>query len=230
MKNNDSPRSETVRVTEILRDEIIDGVRAPGSRLVERNLASELGVSRVPVREALKQLASEGLVAHRPNTWATVREFSPSDVADLAEVRQAFDLLAFELAAQRHTREGLASLEATMEAGRRQAEAGDAVGAHRSAAAFHSIVTELSGNRLLVEVGQLLDSRMRWQLSQHDELDVVATEHAELFDAIAHRDVDRVRELATHHLSTSRQQHDKHRERLAHEGKTAETEDANEEG
>ena len=77
-----------------------------------------------------------------------------------------------------------------------------------------------------VEVGQLLDSRMRWQLSQHDELDVVATEHAELFDAIAHRDVDRVLELATHHLSTSRQQHDKHRERLAHEGKTAETEDA----
>lgn len=216
MKNNDSPRSETVRVTETLRDEIIDGQRAPGSRLVERNLASELGVSRVPVREALKQLASEGLVTHRPNTWATVREFSPSDVADLGEVRQAFDLLAFELAAQRHTREGLAALEATLEAGRRQAEAGDAVGAHRSAADFHAQVTELSGNRLLVEVGELLDSRMRWQLSQHDELDVVATEHAELFDAIAHRDVDRVRELAAHHLGTSRQQHDKHRERLAH--------------
>lgn len=217
MKNNDSPRSETVRVTEALRDEIIDGQRAPGSRLVERNLASELGVSRVPVREALKQLASEGLVTHRPNTWATVREFSPSDVADLGEVRQAFDLLAFELAAQRHTREGLAALEATLEAGRRQAEAGDAVGAHRSAADFHAQVTELSGNRLLVEVGELLDSRMRWQLSQHDELDVVATEHAELFDAIAHRDVDRVRELAAHHLGTSRQQHEKHRERLAYE-------------
>ncbi|MCM1014056.1 GntR family transcriptional regulator [Brevibacterium sp. XM4083] len=217
MKNNDTPRSETLRVTEVLRGEIIDGQRAPGSRLVERNLASELGVSRVPIREALKQLASEGLVTHRPNTWATVREFSPSDIADLAEVRQAFDLLSFELAAQRHTREGLERLEATMTAGRRQAEAGDAVGAHRSAADFHAIVTELSGNRLLVEVGELLDSRMRWQLSQHDELDVVATEHAELFDAIAHRDIERVRALASHHLDTSRQQHDKHRERLAHE-------------
>ncbi|GAA1796612.1 GntR family transcriptional regulator [Brevibacterium celere] len=217
MKNNDTPRSETLRVTEVLRGEIIDGQRAPGSRLVERNLASELGVSRVPIREALKQLASEGLVTHRPNTWATVREFSPSDVADLAEVRQAFDLLSFELAAQRHTREGLERLEATMSAGRRQAEAGDAVGAHRSAADFHAIVTELSGNRLLVEVGELLDSRMRWQLSQHDELDVVAAEHAELFDAIAHRDLERVRALAAHHLDTSRQQHDKHRERLAHE-------------
>ncbi|MDN6176902.1 MAG: GntR family transcriptional regulator, partial [Brevibacterium sp.] len=95
MKNNDSSstdsrRSETVRVTEVLRNEIIDGVRLPGSKLVERNLATELGVSRVPIREALKQLASEGLVANRPNTWSTVREFSPSDIADLNEVRTVF--------------------------------------------------------------------------------------------------------------------------------------------
>ncbi|GAA1849088.1 FCD domain-containing protein [Brevibacterium marinum] len=220
MKNNDSPdsdskRSETVRVTEVLRDEIIDGDRLPGSRLVERNLATELGVSRVPVREALKQLASEGLVVNRPNTWSTVREFSPSDIADLNEVRAVFDVLSFELAAQRHNREGLARLEATMAQGRELSKAGDAVGAHRSAADFHAIVTELSGNRLLVEIGELLDSRMRWQLSQHDDLDFVATEHAQLYDAIAHRDQAKVKDLAARHLGTSQEQHDKHKERLA---------------
>lgn len=216
MKNNDTPRSETVRVTEALRNEIIDGVREPGSRLVERNLATELGVSRVPVREALKQLASEGLVTNRPNTWSTVREFSPSDIADLNEVRTAFDVLSFELAAQRHTREGLAKLEATMAKGRQLSTAGDVVGAHRVAADFHSLVTELSGNQLLVEIAELLDSRMRWQLSQHDDLDFVATEHAQLYEAIALRDRAKARDLAARHLSTSREQHEKHQQRLAH--------------
>ncbi|MCI4012846.1 GntR family transcriptional regulator [Brevibacterium sp. ZH18] len=221
MKNKDTPRSETVRVTETLRNEIIDGVRQPGSRLVERNLATELGVSRVPIREALKQLASEGLVTNRPNTWSTVREFSPSDIADLNEVRTAFDVLSFELAAQRHTREGLAKLEATMAKGRELSKAGDAVGAHRVAADFHSTVTELSGNQLLVEIAELLDSRMRWQLSQHDDLDFVATEHAELYEAIARRDQTKAGELAARHLGTSQEQHDKHQERLANAAEEA---------
>ena len=215
MKNNDSPRSETVRVTEILRNEIIDGLRQPGSRLVERNLATELGVSRVPIREALKVLASEGLVTNRPNTWSTVRAFSPSDIADLHEVRTVFDILSFELAAQRHNRDGLARLEATMEKGKEMSQVGDVLGAHRQAADFHAIVTELSGNQLLVEIGELLDSRMRWQLSQHDDLDFVATEHAQLYEAIARRDQEKVRDLAARHLGTSQEQHDKHKERLA---------------
>ena len=218
MKSAESPQSETMRVTEALRNEIIEGHRRPGSRLVERNLATELGVSRVPIREALKKLASEGLVTNRPNTWSTVREFSPSDIADLNEVRTVFDVLSFELAAQRHTREGLARLEATMLKGRELAEAGDVAGAHRCAAEFHAIVIELSGNELLGEIGALLDSRMRWQLSQHDDLAVVATEHAELFDAIARRDQALAGSLAGRHLGTSQEQHDKHSKRLAEAG------------
>ncbi|WP_210605117.1 GntR family transcriptional regulator [Brevibacterium oceani] len=230
--NSGTPRSETVRVTEVLRNQIIDGIRLPGERLVERNLAEELGVSRVPIREALKQLASEGLVTTRPNTWSTVREFSPSDIADLNEVRTVFDVLIFELAAQRHTREGLARLESTMRRGRELSQNGDVVGAHRSAAEFHAIVTELTGNELLGEIGALLDSRMRWQLSQHDDLDVVATEHAELFDAIARRDQTKAGELANRHLGTSQDQHDKHTERLARavEEKRAVPEEAAEQG
>lgn len=215
MNSNDGPQSETVRVSGVLRNEIIDGKRTPGEKLVERNLATELGVSRVPVREALKQLASEGLVTNRPNTWSTVRIFSPSDIADLNEVRTVFDVLSFELAAQRHTREGLARLEEIMLKGQKLSKAGDAVGAHRCAAEFHAMVTELSGNQLLVEIGELLGSRMRWQLSQHDDLDFVAAEHANLYEAIARRDHAGVSELAARHLSTSQEQHDKHTLRLS---------------
>lgn len=102
--------------------------------------------------------------------------------------------------------------------GRELADAGDVAGAHRCAAEFHAIVTELSGNELLGEIGALLDSRMRWQLSQHDDLAVVATEHAELFDAIARRDQALAGSLAGRHLGTSQEQHDKHSKRLAEAG------------
>ncbi|MEU8527577.1 GntR family transcriptional regulator, partial [Streptomyces sp. NPDC048629] len=63
---------ESERVTRQLRDEILDGVREPGSKLVERDLAAQLGVSRVPVRDALRVLVAEGLVTPRPRTWAVV--------------------------------------------------------------------------------------------------------------------------------------------------------------
>ena len=67
---------ESVRVTRILRDDIILGRRAPGSRLIERDIAAELEVSRLPVREAIRTLVNEGVVIARPRTWATARASS----------------------------------------------------------------------------------------------------------------------------------------------------------
>ncbi|MGC0327682.1 DNA-binding GntR family transcriptional regulator [Streptomyces sp. SAI-170] len=197
-----TPESE--RVTRQLRDEILDGVRRPGSRLVEREVAEHLGVSRLPVRDALKALVAEGLVTPRPRSWAVVREFSPSDVADLDEVRSALETLAFRLAAQRHTRAGLERLRADLDAELDAARAGDAVRARRAAADFHQTVTSLAANELLNEMERVLRSRMRWLLGQHDDLLGIAREHEALYDAIAARDVDRVESLVLAHLATSR--------------------------
>ncbi|GGR59105.1 MULTISPECIES: GntR family transcriptional regulator [Streptomyces] len=197
-----APESE--RVTRQLRDEILDGVRRPGSRLVERELAEALGVSRLPVREALKALVAEGLVTPRPRTWAVVREFTPSDVADLDEVRSALESLSFRLAAQRHTRAGLEKLRADVDAELEAARAGDAVRARRAAADFHQTVTSLAGNELLTELERVLRSRLRWLLGQHDDLLTVAREHEALYDAIAERDVPRVEALVAQHLASSR--------------------------
>jgi DNA-binding GntR family transcriptional regulator len=194
--------SESERVTRRLRDEILDGTRAPGDRLVERDLADELGVSRVPVRDALRTLVGEGLVTPRPRSWAVVREFTASDVADLNEVRAAFEPLAFRLAAQRRTPAGLDRLRATVDAELAAAAAGDAVGARRAAADFHEIVTELAANDLLGELERTMRSRMRWLLGQHGDLVAIAQDHAELYAAIAERDVARVEALATAHVAT----------------------------
>ncbi|MFJ8849795.1 GntR family transcriptional regulator [Streptomyces sp. NPDC102437] len=195
---------ESERVTRLLRDEIIDGVREPGSKLVERELAAELGVSRLPIREALKALVTEGLVTPRPRTWAVVREFTPADVEDLDEVRAALETLTFRLAAQRRTRAGLEKLRSDLDTELKAAEKGDAVRAHRAAADFHETVTELADNELLNELQSTLKSRMRWLLGQHDDLTGVAQEHEGLYQAIAERDVATVERLAGAHLVTGR--------------------------
>ncbi|MFI5805504.1 GntR family transcriptional regulator [Streptomyces sp. NPDC051561] len=195
---------ESDRITRHLRDEIVDGVRAPGSKLVERELAAELGVSRLPIRDALKALVTEGLVTPRPRTWAVVREFSPTDIADLDEVRSALDTLTFRLAAQRRTRAGLEELRAALDAELEAARRGDAVMARRAAADFHETVTTLAANELLCELERGLRSRLRWLLVRHDDLMDVAKEHEGLYDAIAARDVPRVEALVLKHLETGR--------------------------
>jgi DNA-binding GntR family transcriptional regulator len=193
---------ESARVIRQLRDQILDGVRAPGSRLVERDLAAELGVSRIPVRDALRELVAEGLVTPRPRTWAVVREFTASDVADLNEVREAFETLTFRLAAQRRTRAGLDRLRAVVETELEAAKAGDGVAARRAAADFHEVVTSLAANELLDDLSRTLRSRMRWLLGQHDDLLSIAEQHRQLYDAIADRDVSRIERLEAEHLAT----------------------------
>ncbi|SEG34479.1 transcriptional regulator, GntR family [Saccharopolyspora kobensis] len=192
---------ESERVMRQLRDEILGGIRAPGSRLVERDLAAELGVSRLPVRDALRSLVAEGLVTPRPRSWAVVREFTASDVADLNEVRGAFEALTFKLAAQRRTKDGLARLREVLDTELAAARAGDAVRARRAAADFHEVVTSLAANELLSELERVMSGRMRWLLGQHDDLTAIAEQHEGLYSAIADRDVVRVERLIAEHLA-----------------------------
>lgn len=193
---------ESERVMRRLRDEILDGIRAPGSRLVERDLAAELGVSRLPVRDALRSLVAEGLVTPRPRSWAVVREFTASDVADLNEVRGAFEALTFKLAAQRRTKDGLARLREVLDTELAAARAGDEVRARRAAADFHEVVTSLAANELLSELERVMSGRMRWLLGQHDDLGAIAEQHEGLYSAIADRDVVRVERLIAEHLAS----------------------------
>ncbi|MFD3475165.1 GntR family transcriptional regulator [Streptomyces sp. NPDC058695] len=195
---------ESERVTRQLRDDILDGVRKPGSKLVERELASQIGVSRVPVRDALRVLVAEGLVTPRPRTWAVVREFTPTDIADLNEVREALEVMTFRLAAQRRDRAGLEQLRTKLDEELTAARAGDAVRARRAAADFHETVTSMAANELLSELEVTLRSRMRWLLGQHDDLLAMALEHEALYGAIEDRDVALVEELVVEHLASSR--------------------------
>ena len=196
---------EAERVAATIREQIIDGTRLPGSKLVERDLAAELGTSRVPVREALSALVVEGLVTPRPRTWAVVRTFDEDDVHDLLQVRSALETLAFRLAAERATPAQLEALGAVLAREEGAAEQGLAPQAHRAAGDFHALVSEIAASPLLTEISGVTASRMRWMLGQHRDLALMAAEHRGLLEAIRAGDADRAGCLAARHLRTSAQ-------------------------
>ena len=210
MTRADERELESSRVATWVRDAILDGSRDPGSKLIERDLAAEFGVSRVPVRDALKVLDGEGLVELRPRTWAIVREFTAADLADLDEVRQVLEPMVFRLAAERHRRDGLDQLRVALENERESARVDNILVSRRAAADFHEIAVQLADNRLLGDLMGSIRSRLRWSLVQHDDLKHIADEHVALYEAVRDRDGDRASALAFDHVESSR------RERLAH--------------
>ncbi|HWK93277.1 MAG TPA: GntR family transcriptional regulator [Luteimicrobium sp.] len=195
---------EPQRVARVLRDQIVVGERAPGSRLVERDLADELGVSRVPVREALRLLVAEGLVTPRPRTWAVVRTFTDDDVDDLLDVRAALEGLAARRAAEHRDPARLQALDDALAAEDDAADRGDAAAARRAAADFHEALLAAAGNTVLDEVTAVTASRARWLLGQHEDLAQMAGEHRLLLDAIRAGDVEGAARTVAAHLRTSR--------------------------
>ncbi|WP_341975966.1 GntR family transcriptional regulator [Microbacterium sp. LWO13-1.2] len=195
---------ESARVTRILRDDIVLGRRLPGTKLIERDIAAELHVSRLPVREAIRALVGEGVVVARPRSWAVVREFTVRDLYDLSEVRESVETLIFVFAAERHDDAGIERLRAALEREESAARAGDTEAARIAAGRFHEIVSELAGNEMLDELIRVFITRLQWLFGQHDDLVAMAAEHRIIFDALIARDVDALRVLVPRHLAAGR--------------------------
>ncbi|WP_309065911.1 GntR family transcriptional regulator [Microbacterium sp.] len=209
---------ESERVAGILREDIMLGRRPPGARLVERDIAAELNVSRLPVRQAIWTLVSEGIVVQKPRSWARVREFSVKDIRDFAEVREAIETLVFVLATERHDDAGIARLREIVAREKAAAAVEDADGARTAAAQFHLAALALAGNDMLDELASILVTRLRWLFGQHDNLVESATEHEQIVESMAARDVDAIRVLLPKHLEGGREAAERRLRRLAGEG------------
>lgn len=195
---------ESERVARVLREDIVQGRRLPGQRLVERDIAAQLQVSRLPVREAIRILVADGIVVARPRSWAVVRSFTQKDVRDFAEVREALETQAFVLAAQRHDAVGLARLRAVLEVEEAAVAAGDVDVARDAAARFHTTTIELADNEMFAELASVFLVRLRWLFGQHDDLEQEYLAHRTMFEAIERRDVEQVRALLPQHLAVGR--------------------------
>ncbi|GAA1534777.1 DNA-binding GntR family transcriptional regulator [Microbacterium ginsengiterrae] len=196
---------ESARVARILREDIVLGRRAPGTKLVERDIAAELQVSRLPVREAIRMLVSEGVVVTRPRKWAVVREYTLEDVRNFSEVRLMLETALFVLAAERHDDETLTHLHEIVEREEAAAREGDVLAARSAAAAFHQYMVVLAGNDVLAELTETFVTRLRWIFGTYEDAGAMAASHRELFDAIASREAPEVRQLVEAHLEAGRE-------------------------
>jgi DNA-binding GntR family transcriptional regulator len=169
-----------------VRQRIVNGDFPMGSRLNEVRLASGLGVSRAPVREALRRLSEEGLVVERPHLGAVVRELDAAGLIDLYNVRAAIESLAIRLATRR--RMDCKPLKALIKKMEVAAKSNDYAQVARHELDFHSTVTNECGNQLLIGIFHALEGQVLMGLALDDsgypELEEVAREHYPIVDVI----------------------------------------------
>ena len=192
-------------VSEQIRSRILDGTLKPGERLVEDRLSAELGVSRVPVREALRGLSAEGLVTLLPHRGATVIEVTPESVAELVEVRALLEGLNARLAAQRHDPELVGQLEDTLRRGNQAAKTGTAEELAHLNAEFHERLAVASRNAVLSEVMRGLRERtsIAFAINGRTRAREDWDEHAGILAAVIAGDAELAALLATRHVQNA---------------------------
>ena len=154
-------RSLHDEVASRVRDMIIEGALAPGARIYEEQLAKALGVSRTPMREALKTLASEGLIELAAARGAIVRRFSPKDVRDMLDVLAVLESFAARLACKAASDEHIAELRALHDRMVAFFKAGNRLEYYKLNQDFHSGVLRLSGNTALQSAHLAIQSRLK---------------------------------------------------------------------
>lgn len=187
-----------------LRKAILTGKLKPGERLMEVHLANRLGVSRTPIREAIRKLELEGLVIMIPRQGAEVARITEKSLKDVLEVRRALDALSVELACDRITSEDTKRLWEACQEFERAARGKDAAVIAKADVALHDIIVEATGNlRLQQLVNNLAEQMYRYRFvyikeeSRHDNL---VAEHREIYESIAARDKERAAKAAKIHI------------------------------
>ena len=187
-----------------LRKAILTGTLKPGERLMEVHLANKLGVSRTPIREAIRKLELEGLVIMIPRRGAEVAQITEKSLKDVLEVRRALDALSVELACDRITEEELGTLKKACDDFETAVREKDVSVIAKADVALHDIIVKATGNQRLQQlVNNLAEQMYRYRFvyikdeSQHDKL---IAEHKEIFESIAGRDKERASMAAKLHI------------------------------
>ncbi|NGO70399.1 GntR family transcriptional regulator [Streptomyces boncukensis] len=192
------------RVLALLRADIIAGRLPPGERLVERELADRFGVSRAPVRDALRALAAEGFVAAESPRRTVVRRLTRTDVAELFELREALEVHAAGLAAERARPDDLAELAALLERAATATADRDADAITDVNTRFHHRILATAGNSLLSAALEPVEGRLRWLTRRNEEWPTLLAEHRALYEAVASGDRERARATALAHVRANR--------------------------
>lgn len=192
-----------------IRDDIVSGVFERGSRLAEEQLARRYGVSRVPVREALRTLESEGFVTTRRHAGACVAEPTEQEAADLLEIRMLLEPLGAARAAQRRTEAHLKVLRGLVRLGQERARRGQGEDLRSLGGWFHETLAQASGSPGLTALLTQLRHKIAWMYAVEQPVRPVESwaEHGAIVDAVARGDVERARALTALHAERASAAH-----------------------
>jgi DNA-binding GntR family transcriptional regulator len=188
-----------------LRRRIVDGDYAQGERLTENRLAEDFGVSRNPVREALRVVETEGFVQILPRRGAVVATLDETAIRDLFAVRQQLETLAAGLAAERATEQDVARLRRLLEDASAATEAKDFDQVAELNSALHLAVIDISGNRWLASLSAAMYHHVHWvfRLGAAQRAPHSWEEHIRVVDAIAAGDREAAAEAARLHVEAA---------------------------
>lgn len=191
------------KVAAELRRRIIECDYAPGHRLTEVRLADDFGVSRNPVREAIRVLESEGFLIALPRRGAVVASISAKDIEDVFDVRLSLEVLTARLAAQRVDAAGAAMLEELVVKASAASTVADLAALNT---AFHEEICRMTDNRLLVGMMESLHDRIQWIYRQTalERAPDSWTEHEAIASAICDGDAEAAAQAAQAHVLAAR--------------------------
>ena len=187
-----------------LRNAILTGELEPGERLMEIKLADKLGVSRTPIREAIRKLELEGLVVMTPRKSAEVARITKEDLTDVLEVRRVLECLAIDLSCENVTKEEIDEMEENLGKFVEAIRKNDITEIALIDVAFHEIIYKSTRNRRLIQIlGNLREQMYRYRMEyikDKETRESLAREHRIIIDSIIKKDNEAGRKAILEHI------------------------------
>ena len=187
-----------------LRQAILRGELKPGERLMEIQLANKLGVSRTPIREALRKLELEGLVNMVPRKGAEVADITEKSLRDVLEVRKALEELSVQLACEKITEEEIEELKRVAERFKDTLDDQDVTKIAEADVAFHDVIyTATDNQKLILLLNNLREQMYRYRveyLKKEEAYPQLIAEHEELIDNISKRNKEEATRIMCEHI------------------------------
>lgn len=187
-----------------LREAILKGELIAGERLMEKQLAERMGVSRTPIREAIRKLELEGLVVMIPRKGAEVARITHKDIKDVLEVRAALEELAVKIACNKITDEDLTKLKRTTEEFQIACNYKDINDIIKKDVEFHDIIFNSTENEKLIQIiNNLREQIYRYRVEyirKLEDFDMLVKEHDQIVKHVEARDANEARKIALQHI------------------------------
>lgn len=200
--------SLTDEIANIIRERILKGEYRIGEKIKETQIATELQVSRTPIREAFKLLETEGLIDYVPNRGCFAKGFTKQDIEDIYAVRKALEVLSVEWAVNRITDEEVARLQEQSDLMEFYTSRKESKKVLEINSDFHGIIYNAAGSRFMAQVLRsykeyIERTRQVIHSEQREYLNEILTEHKAILDAIKDRDLERAKAAMAEHLDGS---------------------------